>query len=808
MTGRDKFSKKELANDLTWREQEVLALLSERLTNREIANRLHLAESTVKDYVGKILGKLYVKNRRQAVEQGKALGLLNLGEKKAEASLSKLPSEPTPFIGRVDELEEIRYQLGETRLLTLSGPGGIGKTRLALKIAADVVDNFDHGSFFVSLAPIGSAKDIIQTLAEAVDFPLATHEDPQAQLLHYLQKRQLLLVMDNFEHLLEGVGIVNEILQAAPRVKILATSREKLNLQSETILDIGGMDFPDQVVSEDTAKNDAITLFVQSARKIRPGFAPALNELKQIGNICQIVQGMPLAIELAASWLHILTVDEIGDELEKGFDILATEVRDAPERHRSIRAVFDHSWSLLHKTEQEVLMLLSVFRGGFTRKAAEQLAGASLQTLSGLVNKSLLSHNPHSARFAIQDLLRQYAQERLDETPEASILAQEAHASYYAEFMDSRRQHVRDRRQAVALKEIEDDIVNIRFAWRYRVDQANAAQMRKFLFSYWFIYLVRGWNLNAVALFKEAVAVLSDKTNEEESKAVSALAMGLQGYFMAWLGLSERGYKLSLESVKILEGLDRPRYLAKVLDGLSLNAYYLSLPDVEEEAKRKINEISIEIEDDWLLAYSQFLGSLIGIRKQDFFEAKQQAESSLSLFEQIGDEFFSAFPLLTLGHIAVLQKAYQEAEDYYLKAIRISEKMDFRWLAGNATKYLGKMSLSLNKTDQAISYFIKGLLIAEEIGLGREKTNLLYEIATVRIAENRKKRAVELLSLVLQLPTSNLARIEGGRIRDKAQTLLDHLKAELSPEIYTAALERGQKYELDQIITDLVGSKH
>ena len=232
------------ADDLTWREQDVLILLAERLTNREIAERLHLAESTVKDYVGKILSKLYVKNRREAVERAKALGLLDSDRKTGARPPTNLPAEPTPFVGRRDELAEIKRHLAETRLLTLTGPGGIGKTRLALKAAEEIGDDFEDGCFFVPLAPIRSVEHIIQTIAEAVKFPLATHEDPQHQLLRYLQKKQLLLVMDNFEHLLDGAGIVSEILQAAPAVKILATSREKLNLQSETNLIIGGMGIP------------------------------------------------------------------------------------------------------------------------------------------------------------------------------------------------------------------------------------------------------------------------------------------------------------------------------------------------------------------------------------------------------------------------------------------------------------------------------------------------------------------------------------------------------------------------------------
>ena len=519
-------------DDLTWREQEVLTLLAERQTNREIADQLHLAESTVKDYVGKILSKLYVNNRRQAVERAKTLGLLDHSRKTVVRPQTNLPAEPTPFVGRRDELVQIKQHLGGTRLLTLTGPGGIGKTRLALRTAAEMVDEFEHGCFFVSLAPLRSAEHIIQTIAEAVKFPLATNKDPQEQLLRYLRKRQLLLVMDNFAHLLHGVGIVSEILQAAPAVKILATTRERLNLQNETILIVGGMDYPGQVESINPLNFDAVSLFVQNARKVRTGYDPSPSELGQIVEICQIVEGMPLAIELAAAWLHMLNVDEIIEELEQGLDILTTEVRDAPERHRSIRAIFDHSWSLLNQPEQEIFTRLSVFLGGFTREAAQQVSGASLQLLAGLVNKSLLSHDPDSGRLEVHELLRQYAQEQLEETPQNGVLAQEAHAAYYAVFMQHRWQHLKGNRQMLALAEIEADIENVRTAWRFYLDQRNAPQMKMFINSFREIHWIRGWNHAGMELFAEAVSALQGE-GDDESVALHALAMAYQGYFMS-----------------------------------------------------------------------------------------------------------------------------------------------------------------------------------------------------------------------------------------------------------------------------------
>jgi predicted ATPase/DNA-binding CsgD family transcriptional regulator len=790
-------------DDLTWREQEILILLAERLTNREIANRLHLAESTVKDYVGNILSKLYVKNRRQAVERGKELGLLDLDRKSVSKPQINLPPERTPFVGRKDELTEIGQQLGETRLLSLVGPGGIGKTRLALKVAEGLIDDFEDGIFFVRLAPIRTAKDIIQTIAEGLKFPIATHEDPQHQLLRYLQKRELLLVMDNFEHLLDGVGIIIEILQAAPRVKVLATSRERLNLQSETILHVSGMDFPDQMALEDTRTYDAITLFMQSANKVRPGFDPSPDELVSIANICQAVGGMPLAIELAAAWLHILNVDEIWEELEKDLDILATEVRDAPVRHRSIRAVFDHSWSLLDQDEQEIFTSLSVFRGGFMREAAQQVADASLRILAGLVDKSFLSHDPDSGRLEVHELLRQYAQERLEKTPETNLSAHEAHAAHYAEFMEQRWEYLKGNKQMGALAEIEADMENVRAAWRYYLDQRNAPQLWKFIYGIWHVYWIRWWNHAGMELFAEAVRALQGE-DDEETVALRALAMAYQSYFMGWLGLAEGGYEITEESATILEQLNHPRALVFAYYSSGVNAYFLNRFAEEAQAINKMVEIATELEDKWLLASVLFGPSMVALIQDDYDKARRLAESNLELYEEIGNVIGPTMPLIVLGYAALGRGELEEAREFYLRCLKISQETGFPYGIQTATKYLCKVTLSLGDLVEAEKYLFQSLRITKEIGFVRDIVNLLYEYARLHVARGNSEDATELLALVIRHPASQQYRVIEGRIRESAKDLLAELEADLSPEIYTAALERGRELDLDGVIENIL----
>jgi predicted ATPase/DNA-binding CsgD family transcriptional regulator len=793
------------ADDLTWREQDILILLSERLTNKEIADRLHLAESTIKDYVGKILSKLYVKNRRQAVERARELGLLDAGEKPSKKLAINLPAERTPFVGRREELAEIKEHLKATRLLTLTGPGGIGKTRLAIKAAEQATGDFNDGCFFVPLAPLRSVEHITQTIAESIKVPLATQEDPQRQLLRYLESRQLLLVIDNFEHLLDGVEIVSKILQTAPQVKVLAASRERLNLQSEMILSIDGMGLNGQAGTDVSGGSDAVTLFVQSARKVRPGFEPSPDELKQIQNICQIVEGMPLAIELAAAWLNMLNVNEIVQELEKGLDILVTEGRDTPERHRSIRSVFDYSWSLMEQAEQKIFMQLSVFVGGFTREAAQQVAGASLPLLAGFVNKSFLSHDPDSGRLGIHELLRQYAQEKLGENTKAGIAVQEKHAAYYAEFIEHRGKLLRGSQQLKALAEIEADIENIRAAWRYYLGQKNVPQLQRFMMGLWHVYWIRWWNHAGAEMFGEAAKKLQSEDSPEALMS-RGCAMAIQAYFMAWLGVSEEGYELANQSVEILEQFNQPEALVLALDSLTINAYMFNRYAEEIKAIERMLKITSELDNKWLMAFGMFAAGMCALVTGNYHEARRHAEYNLCLYEEIGDVIGTTMPLIVLGHVALVLGELEQARDYYLRSLNTAEEVGFPYSTQTATKYLVKVAVSLGKIEEAEKYFRKSLLISKEIGFYRDIIRLLYEFSRLQVARGNLEPAAEILAMAYHHPASDQYRWLEGYQRDNIKDLLTKIEGELPPDEFSAAVERGQHLDLDQVIEELLNS--
>jgi predicted ATPase/predicted Ser/Thr protein kinase len=335
-----------------------------------------------------------------------------------EPPSDNLPVQTTPFVGREAELAELAKLLDDPkiRLITILAPGGMGKTRLSLAAAEKQLGKFTDGVYFVELAPLADSTNIISAIAEATGFQFRGQGTPKEQLLALLRDRNLLLVMDNYEHLLDGASLVTAILNTAADVQILATSRKSLGQPGEAVFHLVGMDFPHWEVFEDALGYAAVKLFMNSAQRAQPAFELTSDNINSVTLICRLVDGMPLGIVLAASWLAMLLPQEIANEIQQGIDFLADGIGQFPERQQSIHAVFDYSWRQMTEVEQNIFSKLSVFRGGFTRKAGQAITEASLQVLMTLVHKSLLRRNADSGRYEIHELLRQYGEEKLQQT--------------------------------------------------------------------------------------------------------------------------------------------------------------------------------------------------------------------------------------------------------------------------------------------------------------------------------------------------------------------------------------------------------
>ncbi len=671
----------------------------------------------------------------------------------SDAPRHNLPAQDTPFVGREAELTELARLLADpdTRLLTILGAGGMGKTRLALEAGAAQLDNFQHGVYFVSLAPLQSGEDILPTTAEALGFSFYERGQPRQQLLDYLRQKAMLIIMDNFEHLLvcpepgrkDGVGLVSDILQNAPAVKVLSTSRARLNVQGEYLFHLTGMDFPDWETSEepvlslpkDAAEYSAVKLFLQSARRARPGFELEADDLKYISRICRLVGGMPLGILLATAWLTMLTPAEIAAEIAANLDFLETDMRDVPDRQRSMRAVFDHSWSLLTGREQEVFQGLSVFRGGFMRDAAQAVSGPTLRGLMGLVNKSLLGRDP-TGRYGIHELLRQYAGEKLGAVPEEEGATRDRHCTYYADFLQGREAALTGRGQKQALAEIGAEIENLRAAWRWAVAQGKVDEMDRCLDSLAEFYRVRAWFQEGEEIFAPAAQRLADvqeETGDRKSKLVLGKVLLQQGRFCHSLGLAQKGGELLQESLDMFRELGARREMAYALCNLG---DFVSWRGGEGKPfHQEALVISRGVGDRMGIALSlSGLGS-DATDKGDYGAAKQLFQESLAIFRELGNQEGITKSLGWLGYIAWLLGEYGQAEQLFRESLARSREVGDQRGIADALQGLAMADAGLKEYKQVKLLSQESLAIFKEIGdlLGLETVlGNLAEFANVQ----------------------------------------------------------------------------
>jgi predicted ATPase/DNA-binding SARP family transcriptional activator len=391
-----------------------------------------------------------------------------------------LPVYLHPYVGRAQELAGIRHLLAggeDRRLLTLTGPGGIGKTHLAVEASRGVAESFPDGVHFVCLASVGSASRLLAAIAERVGLHVRDKVPAREQLLAYLSDKCMLLILDNFDDLLPDARFVAHLLEAAPRLKVLVTSGERLNLAGESVYVLDGLATPATGDAVDVQASDGIQMFLQYARLAHPRLEILAADVEHAARICRLVQGMPLALMLAAGWLEVLSFREIADEIAHNLDFLETPLRNVPERHRSVRAAFQHAWDRLPPADQRVYRWLSVFRGGFTRQAARHVAGAGPHTLRRLGDKSLISL--HTTRYGVHELLRRFASDCLEAAGEKDE-AQRLHALYFLKWtagleLDPTKPGAWRR----AVDEIEADLGNIRAAWSWALRRGQEAALQQ-----------------------------------------------------------------------------------------------------------------------------------------------------------------------------------------------------------------------------------------------------------------------------------------------------------------------------------------
>ncbi len=652
------------------------------------------------------------------------------------AQPNNLPLQPTPFIGRSAELATLDKLIVDPniRLVTIVGPGGMGKTRLGLAVAENLftTGQFQHGVYFVNLSPLSDASHIVSTVADALNFPLQGGErSPQQQLLDYLRQKEMLLLFDNFEHVLDGEDLLTEILQTAPKVQLLVTSRERLHFQTEQVYPIEGLEFPDwETVPpigeiEDAEWYTAVQLFLQSAQRNQPDFAlHDKDDLTYLARICRTVAGMPLALELAASWVDMLPLQEIADELQQGLDFLETDMRDMPERHRSIRAAIDYSWQKLDGQEQDIFAKLSVFRDGFTRKAAKAVAGANLRQLARLISKSLLQGGGgKDGRYQIHELLRQYGAEKLAENNGEEIVVRNAHSAYFCEALQKWEPELKGRQPRVTLTQIEADEDNIRIAWRWATEQKKWNQLDHAMNGLGRFYLMNGRRQEGAMVCQQATRKLKETISlapkaSTSTQQVTAKILAYQANLVLFLGQKDAVNRLLQESLTYLPDsamLNQDSWLVKAhalfIKGLSALMY-----DADFEIGNTLLEQSLVIYqaqgdqwgEAWVLRSLGDLQNRLGFRQK----ARHSLEKSLVSFRALGDRGEEFWTLRSLSGATMNNGQLEEAEQFDQQSLKLATEMEDLFGQQNVLLSLAWLALFRGNLTKASAFFQEALILA------------------------------------------------------------------------------------------------
>ncbi len=782
--------------------------------------------------------------------QAEALERLRLvHQEDQQSSLLNLPGRNTSFVGRQLELSEVTNLLGhnECRLLSVVGVGGVGKTRLALQAAHQQLENggFVDGVVFVPLEALTDTASIPAVVAGALGLDLSGGEDAGSVVVRFLAEKRLLLVLDNFEQLLEGISFVRELIDRCPGLKLLITTRERLNLEAEWVFEVEGLTYPDEASSVERAAHfDAVQLFLQRARQAHHGFSLTQETLPAVMRICRLVEGMPLAIELAARWLRALPVGDIAGELGAGFDLLESPGQDVPERHRSVRVVFDHSWGLLSEGEREVHRRLSVFRGGFRREAAAEVAGATLPMLARLVDESLLRISSEG-RYDRHPLLTQYTSEKLAEQKHEQEEAEQKHGTYYLGLVRKLEPHLWTLKRKEAFRVFLEELANIRAAWDWAASNLKVQEIEHttpVMFDFFQFRLSEGLEyFGTTNEFFGSIAERLDENNPSHAAALGTLL--IHQVFFAFIMHRDRDrdrqreQSLAERGVSLLETLGEPRALAKGYHTLAPRADLSSAEAMEGHERalavaRKHRSASDIYHVLWLVGFHLLM------RNTDPAQLKQFVDDALEELRALNHLPGVAQFLVFSGHTLEFEQRLGEAKGLFLEAYGLAEELEHHEIAINALWALSRVSIDLGEVDQAAGYAQNMYRRVEETGLRFMLSDALFALAGVALARGDLGGARELMSRAFEI---ELKRGDGVRIRNSlsywaellvaegnldlavvlfafivgdrfvqneshssAERALAELEGSMTPEEFSEAVERGRKMTLEDVVDEIV----
>lgn len=766
-----------------------------------------------------------------------------------ESNSHVLPLQATPFIGREHELALLADYLTDPQmcLISIVGPGGIGKTRLALAAADQITSGFTDGIRFIPLASVVGIEHFFAAVAQGIGYRFHGSGEPEQQLLNYLSSKHMLLLLDNFEHMLDCATFVAQILQVAPNVKMLVTSRERLNLSAETVINLGGLSYFDWTPAAmsgetDIAAYESVRLFLHRAKMLQPDLQLQATDYAHVARICHLVQGMPLALNLAAGWVDLLSLEEIADEIAKSFDFLESDERDLPDRQRSVRATFAYSWERLSSQEQRVLSKLSIFRGGFTRQAALAAAEADLNTLRGLNNKSFLALN-QTGRYGIHELLRQYAEAQLARDQQAVAQTADAHSHYFANFLHDRLDSVQRYNDLTPLLEIRTELSNIRVAWRWAVRHARTDDLA--LATGAFFYFC-----NSQSLYEEgessltaAATCLRTLPPSRDRDLLLAYTLTYCGWMCLRLGKLSRAREALDESINLYERHDAAPPLVMASEPRTALGVLQQVAG-DYEAAYELGEAAYQLSEDRLdpgnLMFACYVLANAAYARGDYEPAETHAQQAYRLANELDMFWFMAYILNDLGNIAHALARYERAGEYYEQSYALREQQyDPEGMAA-ALNLMGKNAVALGEYTRSQELYRRAEAIYREIndrgglatalgGLGQTE----YALGNVEMARKRLHQALEIATAISYLPLTFAilihvaellleadASTEGLSIlslvshhtaaehitRVKAQERLKHFEDRFTSSAFEQAIQRGQTSSPESIVDRLKNS--
>ncbi len=763
-----------LIEPLTPRERDVLRLLAQHLRYQDIAGQLVIALTSVKWYAQQIYGKLGVDNRRDAIQKAQTLGILDFEPPAASPLTAKtkhnLPRQLTRFIGREGEIGRVIELVRQTPLVTLTGSGGVGKTRLAQVVAGELVMDFQHGAWLVELAPLTDEKLVPQSVAAIFGLIEQPSSSLMDILISYLREKQILLVIDNCEHLIGGCAqLVAHLLKSCSRLSVLATSREGLGIAGEVIYRVPSLSLPKARTypdPQDLLNSEAINLFLDRAGQSRSGFQLTPENAAAVMQICRRVDGIPLAIELASARVGVLGVEQIAARLENAFHLLTGGSRTALPRYQTIQASIDWSYDHLSASEQTLLNRLSVFAGGWTLEAAERVCGFDelaaeqvLNLLLSLINKSLVvvDAGENEARYSLLETIRQYAQEKLGEKNRESLTGR--HLDYFCWFAEQVEPHLRGKDQVRWMDRVGQDLDNIRASlnWALREGSLNGLGLASALRWFWYIRVNRSEFLQWFTRLLESSPSRENTIGEQADFSYRMLlAKGFyvggslaNAPFQSWQGMTwlkearsryqelgtagelgsalcgvnlfppdpDECLQLLTESMKIVEVKGDQFDLSEVFSSLGMVWLYEKGKPLEALIYLE-NSLAIrrELGDIEGIGWDNILMGDLNVKRGNYFAAAENYQESLASFQKTGAIYNQSSALDRICSLYILQGKSGEAAQVIEQETELGEALGDKGILISSFFNRARMAYSLNDFKAMEMYCNQIILLCIETG--------------------------------------------------------------------------------------------